>query len=91
MTNEQLEQLNQTTATASQTADALTAICAALCKQPGIDGQRLRMDFLDSLEGMAQTPQDVQMVGRTIASLMESMLQLRAAEEAAERGKPRPS
>ncbi|MGB6097884.1 MAG: hypothetical protein WBF95_16505 [Comamonas thiooxydans] len=61
-----------------QAATALSALAAALCKQPGIDGQKLRMDFLDALEGIAQTPGNVGMVGRTIASLMDTTL--RAAD-----------
>lgn len=57
-----------------QVAMALTAFAAALCKQPGIDGQKLRMDFLDVLEGIAQTPDNVGTVGKTIASLMDTTL-----------------
>lgn len=57
-----------------QAATAITALAAALCKQPGIDGQKLRMDFLDALEGIAQTPGNVGTVGRTIASLMDTTL-----------------
>lgn len=57
-----------------QVATALTALAEALCKQPGIDGQKLRLDFLDALEGIAQTPGNVGTVGKTIASLMDTTL-----------------
>ena len=57
-----------------QAAIALTALAAALCKQPGIDGQRLKMDFLDALEGLATTPQKVGSVGMDIAGLMDAVL-----------------
>lgn len=59
-----------------QTAIAITALAAALCKQPSIDGQKLRVDFLDVLEGIAQSPEAVETVGRNIASLMDTMLQV---------------
>lgn len=57
-----------------QTAIALTALAVALCKQPAIDGQRLRLDFLDTLEGIATTPQGVGTVGRNIAALVDVIL-----------------
>lgn len=57
-----------------QTAWALTALAAALCKQPGIDGQKLRLDFIDALEGIAASPQGVGVVGKTIAGLMDATL-----------------
>lgn len=62
-----------------QTAIALTAFASALCKQPSIDGQKLRMDFLDELEGLAQSPGGVEVVGLQIASLMEKTLQSKSA------------
>jgi len=67
-----------------QIAIALTAFAAAICKQPSIDGQRLRIDFLDALEGLAQSPEGVETVGRQISSVMNSILILRTAED----GKP---
>ena len=57
-----------------QTAYVVTALAAALCKQPGIDGQKLRLDFLDALEGAAQSPSGVGSVGRTVAALMDVVL-----------------
>lgn len=62
-----------------QAAIALTALAAALCKQPGIDGQRLRLDFLDILEGLATTPQKVGSVGMNIAGLMDVVLKAEIA------------
>ena len=62
-----------------QTAIALTAFASALCKQPSIDGQKLRMDFLDALEGLAQSPDGVETVGLQIASLMDMTLKAQAA------------
>ena len=67
-----------------QAAIALTALASALCKQPGIDGQKLLHDFLDDLEGLAGAPEEVETVGKSMAGLMDSMLKLRAAEA----GKP---
>lgn len=64
-----------------QSAWALTALAAALCKQPSIDGQRLRMDFLEALEGIAASPQGVGTVALQISSLMDAVLK-------AEHGKP---
>lgn len=61
-----------------QAATALAALAAALCKQPGIDGQKLRMDFLDVLEGIAKSPDRVDTVGRVVASIMDTTL--RAAD-----------
>lgn len=58
-----------------QAAWALTALAVALCKQPGIDGQRLRLDFIDALEGIAASPQGVGVVGKTIAGLMSATLE----------------
>lgn len=58
-----------------QAAVAVTALAVALCKQPGIDGQKLRMDFLDTLEGIAQSPEGVETVGKNVASLMGVILQ----------------
>ena len=34
-----------------QVGFALAAMAAALCKQPGINGQQLLQDFLEGLEG----------------------------------------
>lgn len=62
-----------------QAAYVVTALAAALCKQPGIDGQKLRLDFLDAMEGIARSPQGVETVGRSIAALMSSILDARAA------------
>lgn len=62
-----------------QVAMAVTALAAALCKQPGIDGQKLRLDFLDTLEGIAKSPSGVETVGRNIATLMDVTLKARAA------------
>lgn len=58
-----------------QTAIALTALAAALCKQASIDGQMLRMDFLDILEGIAKSPEAVETVGKQMANLMDVLLQ----------------
>lgn len=33
----------------AQATMAIIALAAALCKQPGIDGQKLRLDFLDAV------------------------------------------
>ena len=57
-----------------QTAYAFTALATALCRQPSIDGQRLRMDFLDALEGIAKSPQGVGTVGVETAGLMDAIL-----------------
>lgn len=57
-----------------QTASALVALAAALCRQPGIDGQKLRLDFLDILEGIAQSPDGVGMVGMRVAGVMDVTL-----------------
>lgn len=67
-----------------QVAIALTALAAALVKQPGIDGAKLRYDFLEILEGIATSPEAVELVGRQIASLMDVVLE-------SERNKPRPA
>lgn len=57
-----------------QTAYALAALAAALCKQPNINGQQLLQDFLEGLEGIAQSPTGVGVVGKTVAGLMDSVL-----------------
>jgi hypothetical protein len=57
-----------------QVGFTLAAMAAALCKQPGINGQQLLHDFLEALEGIAQSPSEVGEVGRTVASLMSSTL-----------------
>jgi hypothetical protein len=57
-----------------QTSLALTALATALCKQSSIDGQQLRLDFLDILEGISQSPENVGAVGKNIAYLMDSLL-----------------
>lgn len=62
-----------------QAAFAVTALAVALCKQPGIDGQKLRIDFLDAMEGLAATPEGVDTVGRQTAALMSIFLDARAA------------
>lgn len=62
-----------------QAAFVVTALAAALCKQPGIDGQKLRLDFLDVLEGIAQSPSGVESVGRHVASLMDTILKAQTA------------
>lgn len=62
-----------------QVAYAFTALATALCKQPGIDGQKLRLDFLDTLEGIASSPEGVESVGRATAALMSVALDARAA------------
>ncbi len=66
-----------------QVGFALAAMAAALCKQPGINGQQLLQDFLEALEGIAQSPGEVGEVGKTVAGLMSSTL-------AAEHNKPPP-
>lgn len=58
-----------------QTAVALTALIVAICRQPGIDGQRLRQDFIDGLEGLSGSPQAVGSVGKNIAGLMLTILE----------------
>lgn len=67
-----------------QAAIALTAFAAALVKQPGIDGAKLRYDFLEALEGIARSPEAVETVGRQIASLMDAVLE-------ADRGTQKPA
>ena len=57
-----------------QVGFALAAMSAALCKQPGINGQQLLHDFLEALEGIAQSPGEVGEVGKTVAGLMSSTL-----------------
>lgn len=66
-----------------QVGFTLAAMAAALCKQPGINGQQLLNDFLEALEGIAQSPGEVGEVGKTVAGLMSSTL-------AAEHNKPPP-
>lgn len=63
----------------AQATMAIIALAAALCKQPGIDGQKLRLDFLDALEGLADSPAGVGSIGRDIAAVMASVLDARAA------------
>ncbi|WP_228897838.1 hypothetical protein [Acidovorax sp. Leaf73] len=79
MTNPTPEQQINTSSLDFQAALAITALAAALCKQPGIDGQKLRLDFLDALEGIANSPEGVGSIGRDIASVMSSVLDARAA------------
>ena len=57
-----------------QVGYALAALAAALCKQPGINGQQLLQDFLENLEGIAQSPGEVGEVGKTVAGLMSATL-----------------
>lgn len=57
-----------------QVGFALAAMASALCKQPGINGQQLLQDFLEALEGIAQSPGQVGEVGKTVAALMSSTL-----------------
>lgn len=57
-----------------QVGYALAALAAALCKQPGINGQQLLHDFLENLEGIAQSPGEVGEVGKTVAGLMSVTL-----------------
>lgn len=66
-----------------QVGFALAAMAAALCKQPGINGQQLLQDFLENLEGIAQSPGEVGEVGKTVAGLMSTTLK-------AEHNKPSP-
>ncbi len=61
-----------------QAGYAIAALAGALCRQPGIDGQRLRMDFLEILEGLAASPEGVGEVGQHAAALMDVLLQERA-------------
>ena len=61
-----------------QAGFAIAALAGALCRQPGIDGQRLRMDFLEILESLAASPDGVGEVGQRVAALMEVLLQVRA-------------
>jgi hypothetical protein len=58
-----------------QAAIAVTALAAALCKQRGINGDQLRLDLLEMLEGIAGSPQGVETVGKQTANLMDSILQ----------------
>ncbi len=58
----------------SQTAIALTALASALVRQSSIDGQKLRMDFLDILEGLCGGPENVGEVGQGAALLMQRFL-----------------
>ena len=69
MTNQSLDQ---------QTITVVAALAAALCKQPDIDGQKLRMDFLDALEGLAKSPDQVNSLGKDMAALMEAVLRARS-------------
>lgn len=57
-----------------QAAIAITALAAALIKQKAINGAQLRMDFLEILEGIAQSPVEVETVGIQTASLMDVIL-----------------
>lgn len=57
-----------------QAAIAITALAAALVKQKAINGAQLRMDFLEILEGIAQSPTKVETVGIQTASLMDVIL-----------------
>lgn len=57
-----------------QVATGLVALAAALCKQPGVDGQKLRMDFLDIVEGIARNPAGVGIVAMRVASVMDTTL-----------------
>lgn len=57
-----------------QASVAITALAAALCKQPGIDGDQLRLDFLEILEGIARSPDKVNTVGIDTARLMDILL-----------------
>lgn len=58
-----------------QVGFALAAFAGAMCKQPGINGQLLRQDFLELLEALAQSPVAVGTVGKTVAGLMNTVLQ----------------
>ena len=57
-----------------QVGFALAALAAALCKQPGVNGQQLLQDFLESIEGISQSPGEVGEVGKTVAGLMSATL-----------------
>lgn len=57
-----------------QVGFALAAFAAAMCKQPGVNGQLLLQDFLESLEGIAQSPGAVGTVGKTVAGVMDTIL-----------------
>src|SRR5690606_25833419 len=56
-----------------QTAIAPTALAAALCRQPNINAEQLRYDFMDILEGLAQGPANVETVGRNVAATMAAL------------------
>lgn len=58
-----------------QTALVVTALASALMRQSGINGELLRLDFLDILEGLAQSPEKVGSVGRVTADLMSAILE----------------
>lgn len=53
-----------------QTAIALTALAVAISRQTGINADQLRLDFLDSMEGLSGSPAEVGIVGRHMADLM---------------------
>ncbi|GGH58952.1 hypothetical protein GCM10010975_20110 [Comamonas phosphati] len=65
-----------------QTATAVIALAAAICKQPGIDSQQLREDFLDILGGITPPAEGIGLVGQRVASAMGVSLQ--AYDEASE-------
>lgn len=57
-----------------QVGFALAAFAAAMCKQPGINGQLLLQDFLEVLEGIARSPSAVGTVGKNVAGVMDAIL-----------------
>lgn len=58
-----------------QVAEAVTALAAALVRQPEIDGQKLYADYLDILEGFCQGPEQVGEVAKGVAVIMNAFLQ----------------
>jgi hypothetical protein len=58
-----------------QTATAVIALAAAICKQPGLDSQKLREDFLDILGSITAPAEGIGLVGQRIASAMGVSLQ----------------
>jgi hypothetical protein len=64
-----------------QTATAVIALAAAICKQPGIDSQKLREDFLDILAGITPPTEGIGLVGQRVASAMGVALQAYEASE----------
>lgn len=58
-----------------QAAEALAALACALVKQRGINGEQLRLDFLECLEKLYGSPAAVETVGIEVAACMDAVLQ----------------